>query len=67
MDAIATALDELHRLRGVFIEVPGTQVTSAQVARLSGIEPDRCAALLEALADAGFLRQLSDGRYSRAE
>lgn len=61
-----TAWDELQRLRGIFTEVPGTHVTCDQAARLSGIEPDRCAALLHALVDVGFL-QLSDGRYRRAE
>ena len=61
-----TAADELQRLRGVFIEVPGTQVTRTEAARLAGIDPDRCAALLNALVDVGFL-QLSDGRYRRAE
>lgn len=67
MEMVASAADELHRLRGVFTEVPGTHVTSAQAARLSGVDPDRCAALLKALVDVGFLRQLSDGRYRRAE
>jgi hypothetical protein len=61
-----TASDELHRLRGVFIEVPGMYVTCEQAARLAGIDPDRCAALLNALVDVGFLR-LSRGRYRRAE
>lgn len=61
-----TAGDELHRLRGVFTEVPGTHVTCDQAARLAGIDPDRCAALLNALVDVGFL-QLSGGRYRRAE
>jgi hypothetical protein len=61
-----TAADELQRLRGVFIEVPGTHVTCEQAARLAGIDPDRCAALLNALVDVGFL-QLSVGRYRRAE
>ena len=58
--------DELHRLRGVFTEVPGTLVTCDQAARLAGIDPDRCAALLKALIDVGFL-QLSGGRYRRSE
>jgi hypothetical protein len=61
-----TAEEELRRLRGVFIDVPGTRVTCDQAARLAGIDSDRCAALLDALVDAGFLR-LSDGRYRRAE
>lgn len=67
MEVLAvTAADELQRLRGVFTEVPGTHVTSDQAARLAGIDPHRCAALLDALVDVGFL-QLSDGRYRRAE
>ena len=67
MEVLAeTASAELQRLRGVFIEVPGTHVTCDQAARLAGIDPDRCAALLDALVDVGFLR-LSDGRYRRAE
>ena len=67
MEVLAvTAANELQRLRGVFIEVPGTHVTCDQAARLAGIDPDRCAALLNALVDVGFL-QLSDGRYRRAE
>ena len=61
-----TAGDELHRLRGVFIEVPGTHLTCDQAARIAGIDPDRCAALLNALVDVGFL-QLSNGRYRRSE
>ena len=67
MEVLAvTAGDELQRLRGVFTEVPGTHLTCDQAARLSGIDPDRCAALLNALVDVGFL-QLSDGRYRRVE
>lgn len=62
-----TAGDELDRLRGVFTEVPGTHVTCGQAARLAGIDPDRCGALINALVDVGFLRQLSDGTYRRAE
>ena len=61
-----TASAELQRLRGVFIEVPGTHVTCDQAARLAGIDPNRCAALLDALVDIGFLRS-SEGRYRRAE
>ena len=61
-----TAGNELDRLRGVFTEVPGTLVTCEQAARLAGIDPDRCAALLDALVDAGFL-QRSDRRYRRVE
>jgi len=63
----ATAGDELQRLRAIFIEVPGTHVTANHAARLCGVDPDRCAALLAALVDVGFLRQSVDGRYRRAE
>lgn len=63
----ATAGNELQRLRAIFVEVPGTYVTANEAARLCGVDPDRCAALLAALVDVGFLRQSSDGRYRRAE
>jgi hypothetical protein len=66
MEVFAMTGDELHRLRGVFTEVPGTQITCDQAARLAGIDPQRCAALLNALVDVGFL-QLSNGRYRRPE
>jgi DNA-binding IclR family transcriptional regulator len=62
-----TAGDELQRLRAMFAEVPGTHVTASQAARLCGVDQDRCAALLAALVDVGFLRQSLDGRYRRAE
>lgn len=65
--AATTAGDELQRLRAIFAEVPGTQVTANQAARLCGVDPDRCIALLAALVDVGFLRQSADGRYRRAE
>ena len=51
----ATTADELLRLRGVFGEVPGTRVTSRE-ALICGIDSDRCAALLDALVDVGFLQ-----------
>jgi hypothetical protein len=66
MEVLAVTADELQRLRGVFTEVPGTHVTSDHAARLAGIDPDRCAALLNALVDVGFL-QLLAGRYRRAD
>ena len=64
---LTTAGDELQRLRAIFVEVPGTHVTAHQAARLCGVDHDRCAALLAALVDVGFLRQSLDGRYRRAE
>jgi DNA-binding IclR family transcriptional regulator len=65
--AATTASEELQRLRAMFAEVPGTHVTANQAARLCGVDPDRCVALLAALVDVGFLRQSVDGRYRRTE
>ena len=67
MEVATTTGDELQRLRAIFAEVPGTQITANQAARLCGVDQDRCIALLAALVDVGFLRQSADGRYRRAE
>ena len=37
----------VHRLRGAFLEVPGTRLSVGQAARLAGIEPSLCRHLLE--------------------
>ena len=57
------ALDALQRLKGMFVEVPGTCLTVEEAARLCGVDEDRCAALLAALADTGFLVRTRDGRF----
>jgi hypothetical protein len=56
-------IDALDRLKGVFLEVPGTQLSAKEAALLSGIEPELCASVLSALEDTRFLARTTDGRY----
>jgi DNA-binding IclR family transcriptional regulator len=55
----------VQRLRGLFLEVPGTCLTLTDVSKLSGLEGPECEAVLGALEDAHFLRRRHDGRYQR--
>ena len=57
--------DAVERLKNVFSEIPGTQLSLAEVSRLSGLEPERCQPLLDALISAGFLSRGRDGRFRR--
>ena len=47
----------LLTLKGMFQEVPGMRLTAPEAARLAGLEPDTCLALLTALEDVRFLRR----------
>jgi hypothetical protein len=55
----------LARIKGMFAEMPGTEWTVTEAARLSGLEQSVCLAVLDALLDAGFLTQRVDGSYVR--
>jgi len=55
----------IARLRAEFREMPGLQLTSAQAARLFGIEASLCERVLEALVQEGVLGRGRDGRYGR--
>ena len=57
--------EAVQRVKGVFLDVPGTQLSIAQTSRLSGLEQDMCESVLLALEDAHFLKRARDGRYSR--
>jgi hypothetical protein len=65
MDPTIRVAEALHRVKGVFLEVPGTQLSLAQASRLSGLEPDMCESVLLALEDAHFLKRARDGRFCR--
>jgi hypothetical protein len=56
---------EMERIRGEFLEMPGLRLTSAQAARLCGVEPTICQAVLDALLEMKFLRLSADGTYTR--
>jgi hypothetical protein len=58
-------LDALTRIKGMFVEMPGTQWTVADAARLSGLDSSVCGAILDALRQAGFLAQRANGAYER--
>jgi hypothetical protein len=55
----------VHRLKGVFLEIPGTRLTLADASKLSGLDHADCEAVLGALEDARFLKRGHDGRYQR--
>jgi DNA-binding IclR family transcriptional regulator len=66
MASVAPPVHELiDRVKNVFIEVPGTQLSLAEISRLGGVEPARCEAILDALMSAGFLSRGRDGRFRR--
>jgi DNA-binding IclR family transcriptional regulator len=57
--------DALQRLRGIFLEMPGTQLSMADATRLSGLDRPVCRVVLEALEDARFLKRDRDGTFIR--
>jgi DNA-binding IclR family transcriptional regulator len=64
-DQIPLVADALARIKGMFEEMPGTEWTVTDAARLSGLESSVCRAILDALRQAGFLTQRADGSYVR--
>jgi len=55
----------LHRLRIVFLQIPGVRLSLVEAARLTELETHICQILLSALEDLGFLRRAEDGFYQR--
>lgn len=53
------------RVRSEYFEMPDLRLTEAQAARLLGLEPEVCQAVLAALVFEGFLGRTSDGRFVR--
>jgi hypothetical protein len=66
MEAPLRVTEGLERLKGVFLEIPGTQMNVADAARLSGLDHALCGVILSALEDARFLRRGRDGLYQRS-
>jgi len=56
----------LERLRAEFLEMPGLQLTAKQTARLCGVDPALCYAVLGALVAERFLYVKPNGMYARA-
>jgi hypothetical protein len=65
MHATPRVVDAVQRLRGIFLEMPGTQLSMADATRLSGLERPVCRVVLEALEDAHFLKRGRDGIFMR--
>jgi hypothetical protein len=59
--------DAVDRLKGTFLEMPGTKLTVQQASRLCGLETSACGIILEVLRDTGFLTTRPDGTFMRAE
>jgi hypothetical protein len=57
--------EALDRLKNVFLEIPGTQLSLADASRLSGLERDTCRIILEALEDTRFLARGRNGLFVR--
>lgn len=64
--AAAVSDDVLRRIWAEYAEMPGMSLTVYQGQRLWGLERNTCAAALELLTAAGFLRKTSGDKYIRA-
>ena len=58
-------VDAVQRLKGVFLEIPTTQMSLVDASRLAGLERNTTRLILEALEDARFLRRASNGLFTR--
>jgi hypothetical protein len=55
------ALRALELLKSEYLEMPGLKLTVPQASRLIALDIDKTQPLLDALADAGFLRRTPSG------
>ena len=58
--------DAVNRLKGTFLESPGTKLTADQASKLCGFDLLECGRLLELLRESGFLVVRPDGSFVRA-
>ena len=63
MDHGPRVSEVVETLKSVFLEIPGTQLSAADAARLSGLEIASCRIILEALQDARFLARARGGLF----
>ena len=59
--------EDLRRVQGEYIEMPGLRLTTAQAQRLWNLDRAACDALLGALVDSKFLSRTRDGAFVRSE
>ena len=65
MEATTRVVVALERLKGLFLEIPDTQLSLIEATRIAGLEPHVCRQLLGALVDGRFLQHGKDGAYRR--
>ena len=65
MEAATRLGEAVQRLKGVFLEIPGTRLSVSDASRLSGLDRPTCNIVLMALEDAHFLKRGHDGLYQR--
>jgi nucleotide-binding universal stress UspA family protein len=62
-----TIVRVIRRLRDEFTSMPGLRLSETQVQRLYDVDASTSAPALRALVSAGFLRELDDRTYGRAD
>jgi len=68
MNTMTPRVEEaVQKLKGVFLEIPSTQLSLVDASRLSGLERNTCRMILEALEDVRFLRRAPNGLFVRRE
>ena len=65
MRAIPKISDGIARLRRIFLEKPGAQLSVGEASQLSGLEWHTCRLVLEAFEDAHFLIRGPNGLFVR--
>ena len=58
--------DWLELIRAEYREIPGLNLTRAQIQRFWGLDPPTCDALIDALIADGFLKRTAANLYVRA-
>jgi hypothetical protein len=66
-DPLVLAAQAIQRLQGMFLDVPGTRLSVADAACLSGFERSTCLDALETLADSMFLKRGRNGTFTRRQ
>jgi len=63
MERVTRVKEAIARLQAVFLEVPGTRLSSAQAIMLAGLEQPMGESVLQALEQAEFLQRDGKGLY----
>jgi hypothetical protein len=65
MESRPQVMEGVQRLKGAFLQVPGTHLTLIDAATVSGLDHPLCEVVLGALEEVRFLKRTDDGRYQR--